>query len=84
MTNIMYGLRLSPESRRQYPARLKVYLDFLGLKGKYLSKRPNFLEKAKTDAVWAQGGSEGTGKYTDKLPSLPFATTIRRSSYFAT
>ena len=49
----MYGLR-APESRRQYPARLKVYLDFLGLKGTVSQQASEFLEKAKTDAVWAQ------------------------------
>lgn len=53
MTNFMYGLR-APESRRQYPARLKVYLDFLGLKGTVSEQASEFLEKAKTDAVWAQ------------------------------
>ena len=53
MTNFMYGLR-APESRRQYPPRLKVYLDFLGLKGTVSQQASEFLEKAKTDAVWAQ------------------------------
>jgi hypothetical protein len=54
MTNFMYGLR-APESRRQYPARLKVYLDFLGLKSTIPQQASEFLDKAKTDAVWAQG-----------------------------
>jgi hypothetical protein len=53
MTNFMYGLR-APESRRQYPARLKVYLDFLGLKGNISEQASQFLDKAKGDILWAQ------------------------------
>jgi hypothetical protein len=48
MTNFMYGLR-APESRRQYPARLKVYLDFIGFKGTISEQASQFLDKAKGD-----------------------------------
>lgn len=49
----MYGLR-APESKRQYPARLKVCLDFLGLKGTISEQATQFLDKSKSDVVWAQ------------------------------
>ncbi|MGB8165499.1 MAG: hypothetical protein WCF14_10860, partial [Nitrososphaeraceae archaeon] len=52
MTNFMYGLRV-PESRRQYPARLMVYLDFICLKGSISEQASQFLVKARADAVWA-------------------------------
>src|SRR5437867_8315968 len=53
MTNFMYGLRAA-ESRRQYPARLKVYLDFLELKGTLSEQASQFLSRAKEDLVWTQ------------------------------
>jgi hypothetical protein len=49
----MYGLRAA-ESRRQYPARLKVYLDFIKLNGDISEQGSQFLEKAKADPHWAQ------------------------------
>jgi hypothetical protein len=53
ITNLMYGLR-APESRRQYPARLKAYLDFIGFKGTLSEQASQFLDKAKADIIWAQ------------------------------
>lgn len=53
MANFMYGLRAA-ESKRQYPARLKVYLDFLGLEGTLPEQISRFLVKAKQDVLWAQ------------------------------
>jgi hypothetical protein len=32
MKNFIYGLK-SPESRKEYPGRLRLYFDFLGLSG---------------------------------------------------
>lgn len=53
MTNFMYRLRAA-ESRRQYPARLKVYLHFLELKGSLSEQASQFLSEATQDPVWAQ------------------------------
>lgn len=49
----MYGLKKS-ESRRQYPARLKVYLDFIDLKGTVTEQASLYLAKAKKELRWAQ------------------------------
>ncbi len=45
MTNFMYGLG-SPESRRQYPARFKVFLDFLELEGTVSEQASQFMSRA--------------------------------------
>jgi hypothetical protein len=44
----------SPESKRQYPRRLKMFLDFLGLKGGLEDQAKDFLEKAKANHNWVQ------------------------------
>jgi hypothetical protein len=46
MTKFMYGLK-SSESRRQYPRRLKMFLDFFGLKGTLNEQARQFLDQTK-------------------------------------
>jgi hypothetical protein len=52
ISNFLYGLK-SADARRQYPARLKVFLDFIGLKGTVIEQASIFLHKSK-DLTWAQ------------------------------
>jgi hypothetical protein len=52
ISNFMYGLK-SADSRRQYPARLNVFLNFIGLKGALIEQASMFLDKSK-DLTWAQ------------------------------
>ena len=49
----MYGLK-SSEARRQYPKRLKMIFDFLGLPGSLEEQASDFLEKAGKNVQWAQ------------------------------
>jgi hypothetical protein len=49
----LYALK-APETRRQYPGRLKVFLDFLKLDGTLEQQSKEFLEKAKQNPQWAQ------------------------------
>jgi hypothetical protein len=45
----IYGLR-APESKRQYPKRLEVFLDYIGIKRYSLEERLyNFYHRAKSD-----------------------------------
>jgi hypothetical protein len=44
----------APETRRQYPRRLKVFLDFLKLDGTLEQQSKEFLEKVKQNPQWAQ------------------------------
>jgi hypothetical protein len=43
---LLYSLK-TPEIRRQYPRRLKVFLDFLKIEGNLEQQSKEFLEKAK-------------------------------------
>lgn len=52
ISNFLYGLK-SADGRRQYPARLKVFLDFVGLKGSLAEQASELLEKSK-DLTWVQ------------------------------
>jgi hypothetical protein len=52
ISNFLYGLK-SSDARRQYPARLKVFLDFIGLKGALIEQASIFLDKSK-DLTWVQ------------------------------
>ena len=47
----MYALR-APESRRQYPRRFKVFLDYLRLEGSIKDQGRQFVEKARNDPKW--------------------------------
>ncbi|MGC2669375.1 MAG: hypothetical protein WA220_09360 [Candidatus Nitrosopolaris sp.] len=53
MSVFLYALR-APESRRQYPTRLKKFLDFLKLEGNLEEQARYFLVKAKESPQWAQ------------------------------
>lgn len=48
-----YALK-APESQRQYPRRLKVYLDYLGLKGDIQDQAREFAKRAKDNPKWFQ------------------------------
>jgi hypothetical protein len=52
ISNFMYGLK-SADGRRQYPARLKVFFDFIVLKGALIEQASIFLDKSK-DLTWVQ------------------------------
>ena len=49
----LYALK-APETKRQYPRRLKVFLDFLKPDGTLEQQSKEFLEKAKQNPQWAQ------------------------------
>ena len=51
----MYALK-APESKRQYPRRLKMFLDFLKIPGDLDSQAKKFLSEAKENPRWAQDG----------------------------
>lgn len=53
MKVFMYALK-APESRRQYPKRFKVFLDFLGITGNLDTQAKNFLSEAGANPIWAQ------------------------------
>jgi hypothetical protein len=53
MTTFMYALK-APESRRQYPRRFKMFLDYLKLEGALEKQARQFLSKARTDPQWAE------------------------------
>jgi hypothetical protein len=48
----LYALK-APESKRQYPKRLKVFLDYLQLGGSLSQQAIEFLSKAKQNPQWA-------------------------------
>ena len=48
----MYALK-APESKRQYPKRFKVFLDYLQIEGDLDTQAEKFLSKAKKDLKWA-------------------------------
>jgi hypothetical protein len=49
----LYALK-APESKRQYPRRFKMFLDYLNLKGTIKEQAKQFLAKARTNPQWAQ------------------------------
>ncbi len=53
MSVFLYALR-APETRRQYPKRLRVFLDFLKLEGSLEKQAIEFLARANQDPRWAQ------------------------------
>ena len=53
LTAFMYGLK-APETKRQWPRRLKIFLDYLILDGTFEQKARRFLEKARRNPTWAQ------------------------------
>jgi hypothetical protein len=50
--SFMHALK-SSEARRQYPKRLKMLFDFLGLLGSLEEQAQNFLDKARANTQWA-------------------------------
>lgn len=51
ITNFLFALK-APETKRQYPKRLEVFLDFLGYQGKFEDKAKTFYQNAVTDPKW--------------------------------
>jgi hypothetical protein len=49
----LYALK-APETRRQYPRRFKMFLDFLKLLGTIEEQAMEFLKKARQHLQWAQ------------------------------
>ncbi len=49
----LYVLK-APETKRQYPCRFKVFLDFLKLEGTFEEQAKQFLVKARRYLQWAQ------------------------------
>jgi hypothetical protein len=49
----MYALK-APETRRQWPRRLKVFFDFLRIQGLIEEQAKQFLVEAKQNPQWAQ------------------------------
>ena len=88
MTNFMYALK-APETRRQWPRRLKIFLDFLQLEGSVEEQARQFLSKAQQNTQWAQEGlirfrvSNMKGSDEEKYQSLLFQTITRLPNYFA-
>ena len=53
MFNFLYALK-APESKRQYPRRFEMFLDFLNLEGELNEKALYLYNKAKSDPQWLQ------------------------------
>jgi hypothetical protein len=51
MIIFLYALK-APESKRQYPRRFKMFLDYLNLKGTIQEQAKQFLVKARTNLQW--------------------------------
>jgi hypothetical protein len=49
----MYALK-AKESKRQYPRRFKMFLDFLGLEGTINEQAKQFLENTKRNPQWTE------------------------------
>jgi hypothetical protein len=53
IANLLYALK-SSESKRQYPRRFKMFLDFLKLEGSLVEQAKRFLIKARQRPQWVQ------------------------------
>jgi hypothetical protein len=53
LSNFLYALR-APETKRQYPRRFKMFLDYLGLEGDLNDQAKKLLAKVKSNPHWAQ------------------------------
>jgi hypothetical protein len=53
MALFLYAVK-SPESKRQYPRRFKMFLDFLGFGGPLKEQAEEFLRNAKQNPEWVQ------------------------------
>jgi hypothetical protein len=53
LANFLYALK-APETKRQYPRRFKVFLDFLQLDGMFEEQTREFLIRARQNGRWVQ------------------------------
>src|SRR5690348_11201603 len=53
MLEFMFALK-APDTKRQYPKRLKTFFDFLTLRGSIQEQAQEFLMKAREDIHWAE------------------------------
>ncbi|MFY9872310.1 MAG: hypothetical protein WAK17_21585, partial [Candidatus Nitrosopolaris sp.] len=53
LTNFMYALK-APETKRQWPRRLKILLDFLHLEGTLKQQAKLFATEAREEPQWIQ------------------------------
>lgn len=53
MAAFTYALKAS-ESKRQYPRRFKIFLDYLNLKGTLVEQAEQFYLKASKDPLWCE------------------------------
>lgn len=53
LTSFSYALK-APETKRQYPRRFKVFLDFLELEGSFKEQATEFLTRTTQDQRWAE------------------------------
>jgi hypothetical protein len=53
LANFLYALK-APETKRQYPRRFKVFLDFLQLDGTFEEQTREFLIRARQNGRWVQ------------------------------
>jgi hypothetical protein len=53
LSMFMYGLR-AKESRRQYPRRLKVFMDYCGLVGSLEKQAKELLLRVRDNNIWIQ------------------------------
>jgi hypothetical protein len=53
LSEFMYSLK-APETRRQWPQRLKMFFDFLKIEGDLDHQSKCFADKARKDPQWAQ------------------------------
>jgi hypothetical protein len=51
IANFLYALK-APETKRQYPRRFKVFLDFLQLDGTFEEQTREFMIRAKHNGRW--------------------------------
>jgi hypothetical protein len=51
LTNFLFALK-APETKRQYPKRLEVFLDFLNLTGTFENKVSTFYHKSMDNPIW--------------------------------
>ena len=53
MAAFLYALK-APESRRQYPRRFKMFLDFLNIQGTLEEQAKQFVVRTREEQQWAQ------------------------------
>ena len=51
ITNFLFALK-APETKRQYPRRLEVFLDFLNMTGSFEEKALTFYQKSIANSKW--------------------------------